>query len=785
MGRSRPASAPRRTPACAAASPVREIFLPPAGASLRFLAGQPAFAADAGTDGAPPAPALGDTALTSWVCLSAASDIGYQAQPDGACLYGKADVARPNIVQFTPVPAGGLPAGTTAFFPMPPWAGVSVADAEAYRRLETGALAATRRLVVYGASPRVAAPGAPSLRAAADDTTSITPQGFVATFGADGAWKQLTLARHGTELLTFTGIADPLHAALLTGQQFVVASNPAALGASFTSTRITLAGWVFDVRPDGWAQHGTIAVIKNCPRPLRDLVGELGAWTLAGEMNVNPAATQARLQAIIQDAENSRAAHITALTPLQDGVAGDDPDYAYFLDTVVDNPAWNGVVFLDAPVSTDHSSKDLDAVLAATDPAKLEAHHFGVRQTPVTGTPPVMGESSFFGLIRYREDPAPAGAVAGVPQRFQVLELKALFHNSLMQSFSSRIALTLNQLFGADATQRDCDGNALILVGSYQQRDDGPAYVFVQPVPSAFDLAGSALTAVEIDRAEFTAATGEAAGADTVTAAFTFWGSLRFAVFQGSEGPLDLLLYDSLVFAGLVLGFQFPKAARTDQSFALDVSGVRFDAGASVTRSGALAGHFPATVRGMLSADAAESPGALGFMTVGVSQLAAGPLGSPWFALVFDLDLGTAGALVAEAGLIASLSLAWAPSRDQTRFAAGLKLPGSSSASGTIGIQGVFALNIYSIDLVSEGGFALTLNGITFTFLKKKLPPGGTFDFYLFGDKDAAPGSRALGWYGVYKKSRDAATEPDAVALARRRCAAADAWRRALAARQP
>lgn len=741
-----------------------ECFTPPAqGATLTFVAGQPAFASlDERPRGTTP-PALDDRATTSWIRLSAKTAIDYWAQPDGACLYGGADVKRPGVLTFTPVVAGALPANEASppapqeaidSFPMPPYAGIASADSGDCRRLESGAIGPTRRSLVYSATPAPKASRSPHRAAnAAAPTTAVTPQGFLATF-TDGAWSRLAVARNGDDSLAFTNLTGSLRAALLASQPFIVISDPRAVAASFTEHEVQLEGWTLDLDPGRWDGHGTMAIIKHCPRPLRELVDELGAWTLARELNVSPARTQARLQDIIRDAERSRAERTPSAAASVSTPAAGDSDYTHFLDTVVDDPAWNGVLFLDVPVSAGGGSEALSAVLAATDPRKLKAHHFGLGPTPVGGSPLQMGDSSFFGLIRYRETLAPAGQVS---QRFQVLDIGVLFDNSRVASFRSRIALTLNRLFGAPASQRGGAGsNALMLLGSYQRRAAAAAYIFVQEGPTAFDLSGSALRAIEIDRAQFGISPAHADDDGVVAAAFTFWGSLRFATLNGDDGPLDLLSYDSLVFSGLVLRFQFPRRAPTDQHFTLDVTGVQFDPGASVTRAGALADHFPVTARGMISSAEAQAPGALGYMTVATPQLQTSGLGVPWYALVLDVNLGTAGGLASEAGLNASLALTWAPGSDGRSFAVGLKLPGSSGAASAIGIQGVMALDIYSIELVGDGGFALTLNGVTLSFFKKTLPPGGSFDIYLFGGVTTGHGPGALGWYGAYRKDRKA-----------------------------
>jgi hypothetical protein len=158
------------------------------------------------------------------------------------------------------------------------------------------------------------------------------------------------------------------------------------------------------------------------------------------------------------------------------------------------------------------------------------------------------------------------------------------------------------------------------------------------------------------------------------------------------------------------------------------------------------------TPAGMLSSDQSATPGASGYMTVS-TNLDTSAVSAPWYAVRYDLNLGTAGDLAASVGFTASLAVTWAPRGSGLPVGVGLKLPGANSASDEITVEGVLKVKAYSITLSHESGaFVLRLNGIALTFLGKSLPPGGSFDLVLFGDPDPSPGSSRLGWYGAYQK---------------------------------
>ena len=62
---------------------------------------------------------------------------------------------------------------------------------------------------------------------------------------------------------------------------------------------------------------------------------------------------------------------------------------------------------------------------------------------------------------------------------------------------------------------------------------------------------------------------------------------------------------------------------------------------------------------------------------------------------------------------------------------------------------------MFAVTLTYDGAaFLLKFNGIALSLFGKSLPPGGSFDIFVFGDPDPAAGANSLGWYGAYKKDQ-------------------------------
>jgi hypothetical protein len=525
-----------------------------------------------------------------------------------------------------------------------------------------------------------------------------------------------------------------LKAALLTNQQFVVVSDPAAfrpyVGADNT---ITIAGYRFVLDPATWAQHGTLFMIKNARKPLVELIADTNTWVLGRRLNSDVGTTQRRLQAIVNDADQSP-----------------DPELLPFVALLTD-PAWNGVLILNAHVPLDGLPPEIAGLAAGIDPARFAAHHVGITQTPVADDLEPR-DSALFGLISYRD----LRPMATTGYDFTVRSLTVRLANSVVATFRSRVAIALNELFGTRLSRQAANGdtgNVLELEGVFQKHGDSGTYVFSETDPTAFTAQDTALASIGVSKAVFTTLAAPAGGGSDapVETAFSFWGTLAFRALTGRV-PVDVLSYDSLAYGELQLRMSFRPATPRVRTFAFDPSHVRFDVGASRSRPASLANHFPVTPSGMRAGGGTVTFGDLGVLPVD-TDLDTAPLGPSWFALVYDLNLGSVGALAGKAGLVANLVVAWTPGTGKPAVVVGLKLPGSTGARNALTVEGVLKITMFAVQLLFDGrAYLLKLTGIALSVFGKTLPPGATFDVFVFGDPDPTAGANSLGWYGAFKK---------------------------------
>lgn len=529
---------------------------------------------------------------------------------------------------------------------------------------------------------------------------------------------------------------------------------------------LNVEGWRFRLSPTVWGVnadplHPVIMIFKYATGTLRALASNPGAWTWP------PAAgsaqdTAAVLAGIIADADQQVAA----------GTTGSPSPLDFFVRRVVDDPSWNGVLVLNAQVPLDDLPAELQGLAGGIDSTRFRAHHAGVSVSPVTvdgdaGTL-ALGATPLFGLIDYQDPEDIAQTYADFD--FKVLLLRVLFQNSAIADFASRVELFINRLLGDTVTLTpSAHYNNLILDGSYQRTASGGHYVFATATPARFLSASAVVDSVQVDRAQFATLTG----GDTVASRFSLWGAMRFRPLDAfdlfSFGPTPSqsvpqadgwLAYGNL---GVDMTFQAADPAGK-RAFAVDLGTVAFDGASSVPREQSFFRRFPLQLTGLIRGAPGTQPRDRGFMAV-KTPLYQPALDEGWHALTFTVDMGTLGALAADAGLTMTLAAAWGPAGAQPGPAAvnvGLKLPGVQSIGQLLPVQGVLGLGFQSIDLDASpaptGGpsYVMRLRRFYLRLLGWQFPPGQA-DVYLFGDPDTASlpaGGRrgALGWYAAYRK---------------------------------
>lgn len=757
-------------------------------ASLDASTGDVLVCAAGGAAYVPSSPAVGvaplnTTATTAYITLLPGSVTGsglpYYAQPLQAPLFRAASDLGSGFLDFHTMPAGSLPAQTASltgqFFPVGAYRWLAAADIDLARTLEAAVLAPVRRGVI-------AAQGQQGL-SLDDDPPPLasTPQGLLAQLSPDGSqWAGVLFANlpSSAQQLVFTPVGDDFAKALQSNQLFFVVADAQKFlsesGAGSGGLDCTLDGWTFKLNPADWRTQAqpnpTLMLFKYCNRTLMDLAGDTSAWgwpAVAGNLGQ----TQQQLQTLLTDAR-TRA---QAVPP----VPGDP--YVIFYNEVANNPAWNGVLFLNVPVDLGTMPPDLKFLAAGIDPTQFYAHHVGFSVTPVSaasgasGASITPGQTAAFALIDY-EDPQDLAPSSTTPFGFKTLQLKIRFANARIADFAAQCELMVNTLFGAPLAKQDPSrGNNLIMLGSCQRVAGVPSYSFVLNGSNLFNAQGSALVSVEVLAVRIDTAT--ASDGNEVTCSFTLQGNLRFRQWANfdlfSYGADDAGTDGYLRFTGLAVRMQFSMKVPTDQTFTAFESATGLDSANSQLRRNALAANFPLRVAGIEVMAAGTSgqgltPEQMGYVSI-ACPVEQAPLSAPWYGLVFTVDLGSLGALSGSIGLSMEVLTAWTtgPDNDNVPVYLGLKLASYTPGGGSLPLQGVLKLGFRSFEFIAYQasadviGYQLWMRRFALSVLCWSFPPGNA-DLVLFGatsDGGSPSGDASqplsLGWYAAYDAKPD------------------------------
>src|SRR6185503_5952650 len=275
---------------------------------------------------------------------------------------------------------------------------------------------------------------------------------------------------------------------------------------------------------------------------------------------------------------------------------------------------------------------------------------------------------------------------------------------------------------------------------------------------------------VEFTRVQFTTvSSGQSSG--LITSTFAFWGSITF----GTLADFDFFSFDDLAFADLSLSFTFdPSNIGSNkipiQSFTFDPGNLRFDISISKARQDSLLGSFPLRLTGFTYASGGVSVSDLGYLQI-TSPI--GNLDGPvTYALGFELDLGSIGALASPLkGFAADIVAGWDP-QQPGKVALGIKLPSSSGGRLQIGIEGVLLLTIQNFEFSTLPAkdsipqrYVLYMHGCTLDVLGTTVPSSGSFSFVFFAPTGQSLSSALsnLGWFVAYSKGSESAalTEGD------------------------
>jgi hypothetical protein len=749
------------------------------GNTITFVPGQNAYAPAFSTSGNPPPGARGAPlqrgATTSWLYLTAApaQSLSYCSQPDRSALYhveGAPTDPKATFLDFMEIVLRTLPrpgSGTSLSFPAVPYGNLAgLPYASSYPTFESRVLGPARQQAI------AALPAESLLGSGSGSSVGTTRHGYLAQFDPTfTTWQKVQLAQsdQGANALTIAGpnggaISGTLRDSLLANQQFLVfAGGKFAQNASLPQARLAIEGFGFDLSPSNWSQHDTIILIKYADGSVSDLAADLSAWTDTRTLN-DGTITQQHLLRIFKEAE-----------------ASTNPDLATFVEVIRD-PLWNGILALNVVIPPSSFPPELAGLIAGIDMSMFSAHHLGVNLSPVVlaGSPLAlsMKDSSLFGLINYDVSDVPFPADGNI-YRYRVESLRVLFENSRVQRFTSSVQLMMNQLFGENATlvqplENIAPPNPIRLQGTYQETNGVRSYVFSTQDDNVFRMTSAVLAEVEITRGQFltiSTAADYAAGKDVVTR-FAFWGALRFQILP----DFDLFSYGSevngdpgqLSFTNLSLDMSFPQATPQQLTFFFNAQQLAVNLAASLPRRNSLVRRFPVAFSSFLQAESGSAPDTLGYHGI-ITPVPESRLSYPWYALVFELKLGSLGALAGKAGFVAQLMAAWSPNPNGISIFAGILIPGTGTSGKLFSLESILSLSIDSFQFVTAeapgGGlsYTLALTNIRLNFMGKQLPASAYIDFILFGDPGGS--GDTLGWYTSYTAEDDPAPKTKRQAL--------------------
>ncbi|MFY9619868.1 MAG: hypothetical protein WAM70_17825 [Pyrinomonadaceae bacterium] len=557
-----------------------------------------------------------------------------------------------------------------------------------------------------------------------------------------------------------------------------------------------IGDWFFQMSPRNWdnpqrsqRRHAMVIYKFSVGRSLAELTAELPSWTWpeAGAFSGGTAAdAQAELQSIYEQSRLSFA---------QTSGSGKVSPYANFIN-ILDNPNWTGIIAFSCEVPLNQLPAPLQSLAAGIDPSRFYAHHVGFNMTPYGADPGtlIFGRTSMFGLLDY-QDNADQYFESNIYYAFKVLQLTVGFRNSVMTDFSSKVELLINRIFGMPALLYPSQhGNNVILDGVYQRQTDSQGvehgtYVFTMEEQNTLAIENAALRNIVLLSTQLvtTRPADPTHPEQTVISQFQMGGNLYFyeppnidlfcfGADPSVEAAGDVSLSSSaLRFGNLVVQMEF-KMADPTPVFSFLTETLSFDLSNSKPRAQALYANFPLKLSGFVATPdpllqnpplppneaTAQSPESLGFVsiTAGVQQ---SRMLDPWYGLVFDVDLGTLGALAGSAGLMLKVLLGWSNggTRDEPAVYVGVHLPGVKDAIGVeLPLQGVITLGFRTIEMIVNNTedpgtreYMLRLRNFSMKFLSLSFPPGYN-DIYLFGNPGQSTPTK-LGWYAAYSAEKD------------------------------
>jgi hypothetical protein len=692
-----------------------------------------------------------------------------------------------------------------------------------YQVMETKGINPQRRLTLKSASPTGSFAPAVDRAARAESgaqlVNSMTPLGLIGGFDQNNVWMSTQFALSGAKkdkVLQFEDMQETLRSALYQNQIFlVIDQNTSGAQKLFTfgdtDATVELSDWFFDLRLQGQDPDGVppIILLKFFrDKSIKELVDDQSLWADATAFSSAPSERQAQLKKIIEDAESAGPNSVYA----NFNTVVNDPAFSGLLaiNTALKLEELPAVIraLLGGMIKEDGSSNI----------AAFRAHHVGVNISDTGNSGAVaLDSSSVFALVDYEDDSTSSGGslsvrtiepneslVPGIYANaagsnyygFKVIYLRALFENNALTSFEAEIDLTVNNLFAVavnllkdnlGAGAEGGDDNVIKIKGSYSEHDGAQTYSFVAEKTYEFTYEDNTyLKAITFDKVQFsatedTAATGDATGGgdssddgekSKISSRFAIWGSMEFNKLEF----LDMFSFKELSFADLGIEMSYlltvygggkpPETSDLSLNFA--PGNLRFDFGETVQRTDddSLLALLPFKLKSFLYSENGQSISDLDYFEISLETLGITPQSNPPasstfnFGLIFDLELGSLGALVGDLSAFKfSIFLGWQPPSGSKPNALvfGVQMP-EADGKLELNIEGVLKIFIEQFQLkwtqdTEDKLLVLALYNSYMEILGTRMPPGNIFfDFALFAP---TKGENKIGWIAAFNKQAE------------------------------
>ncbi|MDR3539876.1 MAG: hypothetical protein P4L69_02750 [Desulfosporosinus sp.] len=407
------------------------------------------------------------------------------------------------------------------------------------------------------------------------------------------------------------------------------------------------------------------------------------------------------------------------------------PEYKNFVNRVED-PDFQGIVFLNAMVSVSQIPKEVAFLLKGVKQEDFYAHHVILEGNKVVQGADgdlQMKQSSVEALIDYKKDNQIVYDENLPDYAFTTVEMTLSIENSVITHFSSVSEIFLNKLYGAVCTKTNTtSGNCMILDGISQKKQDEVEYVFSLREPGVYSLKSSAMEVVNLQSVQLAVDDGTGRNGR-----LTLSGQIQFSEIK----ECDLLSYQTLIFSNLQL--IVPDTGTLHMEY--DKLIVNYSA--SELRAQSFGKRFACDLDRIVYSEK-QMPQDMNYQTI-TSPVKQSKLKMPWAGQIWNLSLGSLGNLSNSGEANIKLLIAWSMGESAPEYYVGVTLP---SIMNGFDIQGIIRMGFQSVELMASKqgdiqNFTLRLHNYTLSLLWFAIPPGSN-DLFIFSD------GKKLSWYAAY-----------------------------------